>query len=371
MPVRRLPSFRFRNASAADDVACRAGSRRRRFATRLRDLGVVPGDRVVAYLPNVPECAVAMLATTAIGAIWSSAAIDFGVRTVVDRFQQIAPKVLIAADGYHFGGKVFDRRREVAEIARALPSLQTLVWLPNVAGAIPVEATALPCAVHAWDALLAGPDVPADTFRFERVGADHPLWIVFSSGTTGLPKAIVHSHAGILAEHLKLMHLHLDLHPGDVMFFYSTTGWMMWNLLVASLLTGASAVLYDGSPMHGGPECSVAARGRRRRHLLRRQSDLRADDGEIGYRFPGGSSTCRRSGACCSGAPSTPETFTWFYRNVKQDLWVTSQSGGTELCSGLVGAVPSLPVHAERSRRACSAWQSTCGTTTGSRSSTK
>ncbi|MBN3840313.1 acetoacetate--CoA ligase [Burkholderia sp. Ac-20349] len=318
----------------------------RRFATRLRELGVAPGDRVVAYLPNVPECAIAMLATTAIGAIWSSAAIDFGVRTVVDRFQQIAPKVLIAADGYHFGGKVFDRRREVAEIAQALPSLQTLVWLPNVADAMPDDAASLPCAVHAWDALLAGPDVPADTFRFERVGADHPLWIVFSSGTTGLPKAIVHGHAGILAEHLKLMHLHMDLHPGDVMFFYSTTGWMMWNLLVAALLTGASAVLYDGSPMHGGPEC-----------LWR----LAADAGATCF---GGSPTfvqmMEKSGiepgrqfdlsalrsVLLSGAPSTPETFAWFYRNVKPDLWVTSQSGGTELCSGLVGAVPSLPVHA-------------------------
>ncbi|WP_205186268.1 acetoacetate--CoA ligase, partial [Burkholderia sp. LMG 13014] len=181
---------------------------------------------------------------------------------------------------------------------------------------------------------------------FERVGADHPLWIVFSSGTTGLPKAIVHGHAGILAEHLKLMHLHMDLHPGDVMFFYSTTGWMMWNLLVAALLTGASAVLYDGSPMHGGPEC-----------LWR----LAADAGATCF---GGSPTfvqmMEKAGiepgrqfdlsalrsVLMSGAPSTPETFAWFYRNVKPDLWVTSQSGGTELCSGLVGAVPSLPVHA-------------------------
>ena len=191
------PAFHFASETRAlqtmslAELGSRCGASRRACAT-----GVVPGDRVVAYLPNVPECAVAMLATTAIGAIWSSAAIDFGVRTVVDRFQQIAPKVLIAADGYHFGGKVFDRRREVAEIARALPSLQTLVWLPNVAGAIPVEATALPCAVHAWDALLAGPDVPADTFRFERVGADHPVDRVLV-GYHGLAKAIVHSHAGI------------------------------------------------------------------------------------------------------------------------------------------------------------------------------
>ncbi|MGU7779061.1 acetoacetate--CoA ligase [Burkholderia sp. PU8-34] len=318
----------------------------RRFATRLRELGVQPGDRVVAYLPNVPACAVAMLAATSIGAVWSSAAIDFGVRTVVDRFRQIAPKVLIAADGYTFGGKVFDRTSEVFQIAHALPSLQTLVWLPNLADGLPADTSSLACAVHAWDALLSGPDVPPDAFRFERVGADHPLWIVFSSGTTGLPKAIVHSHVGVLIEHLKLMHLHMDLQAGDVMFFYSTTGWMMWNLLVATLLTGASAVLYDGSPMHGGPEC-----------LWKLAADTRAT-------CFGGSPTfvqmMEKAGivpgrqfdlsslrsVLLSGAPSTPETFAWFYRCVKQDLWVTSQSGGTELCSGLVGAVPSLPVHA-------------------------
>ncbi|MBN3820188.1 acetoacetate--CoA ligase [Paraburkholderia sp. Se-20369] len=318
----------------------------RRFATRLRALGVRPGDRVVAYLPNVPECAVAMLAAISIGAVWSSAAIDFGVRTVIDRFQQIEPTVLIAADGYRFGGKAFDRQQEVLGIARALPSLRTLIWLPDLADGVPAEASSLPCAVHAWDTMLSGPDVPPDAFRFERVGAGHPLWIVFSSGTTGLPKAIVHSHAGMLVEHLKVLHLHMDLRPGGVMFFYSTTGWMMWNLLVAALMTGASAVLYDGSPMHGGPEC-----------LWR----LAADAGATVF---GGSPTfvqmMEKAGVepgrqfdlsalravLLSGAPSTPETFEWFYRSVKSDLWVTSQSGGTELCSGLVGGVPLLPVRA-------------------------
>ncbi|WP_186144673.1 AMP-binding protein, partial [Burkholderia gladioli] len=148
----------------------------RRVATRLREMGVQPGDRVVAYLPNVPECAIAMLAATSIGAVWSSAAIDFGVRTV-----------------------------EALQIAHALPSLEALVWLSSDADALPDGAASLPCATHPWHALLDGPDVPPDAFRFERVGPDHPLWIVFSSGTTGLPKAIVHSHVGILVEHLKLM----------------------------------------------------------------------------------------------------------------------------------------------------------------------
>lgn len=318
----------------------------RQFATRLREFGVKPGDRIVAYLPNVPECAVAMLATTAIGAVWSSAAIDFGVRTVVDRFQQIEPTVVIAADGYSFGGKIFDRKSEVCQIVRALPSLRAVVWLPNVANEVPADASSLPCPVYDWNALLEKDGVSPEAFRFERVGADHPLWIVFSSGTTGLPKAIVHSHAGMLIEHLKLMHLHVNLRSGDVMFFYSTTGWMMWNLLVAALMTGAAAVLYDGSPMHGGPEC-----------LWR----LAADAGATCF---GGSPTfvqmmekagiepgrqfdlSRLKSVLLSGAPSTPETFAWFYRCVKSDLWVTSQSGGTELCSGLVGASPLLPVRA-------------------------
>lgn len=318
----------------------------RRVATYLRKLGVKRGDRVVSYLPNVPECAVAMLAATSIGAVWSSSAIDFGVRTVIDRFEQIEPKVLIAADGYTFGGKMFDRTDEVLDIARSLPSLQTLVWLPYIKQEMPQDMVSLPCEVLSWSELLSGAGELADTFEFDRVDADHPLWIVFSSGTTGLPKPIVHSHVGILIEHLKAINLHLDLNANDVMFFYTTTGWMMWNMLVSSLLTGASAVLYDGSPTHLGPEC-----------LWRLASDtgttcfgasptfvqiMEKSGVEPGRLFD----LSRLKSVLLSGAPSMPETFEWFYRNVKADLWVTSQSGGTELCSGLVGAVPTLPVRA-------------------------
>jgi acetoacetyl-CoA synthetase len=315
----------------------------RTLAGQLRALGVQPGDRVVAYLPNVPACAVAMLAAASIGAVWSSAAIDFGVRTVVDRYTQIAPKVLIAADGYRFGGKVFDRRAEVGQIARALPSLQALVWVPQLEDRPRLD---LPVKQMQWSELLAGPPVPADGFRFERVGSSHPLWVVFSSGTTGLPKAIVHSHVGVLVEHLKLMTLHFDLRPGDVMFFYSTTGWMMWNLLIAALMTGASAVLYDGSPVHAGPECLWQLAERTRASCFGASPTfvqmMEKAGLEPGRRFD---LTPLRS-IVLSGAPSTPETFDWFYRCVKRDLWVTSQSGGTEICSGLVGAVPQLPVHA-------------------------
>lgn len=319
------------------------GRQVRIVATQLRKLGVVPGDRVVSYMPNVPETAIAMMATTAIGAVWSSAAPEFGTKTVTERFAQIAPKLLFAADGYRFGGKNFKRESEVRSIIAELPTLECVVWLPYLEPALPPPELA---NVIAWDALLDHPDIAREAFRYEHVAHDHPLWVVFSSGTTGLPKAIVHSHVGVLVEHLKLMHFHLGLKPGSVMFFYSTTGWMMWNLLLAAFVTGSAVVLYDGNPAH--PSLDFLWQ-------------LAADTGATSF---GASPTyvqmmekaglepgklydlSRLESIVVAGAPSTPETFAWFYRCVKQDLWVTSQSGGTEICSGFVGAVPLLPVYA-------------------------
>jgi len=313
-------------------------------ATALRELGVRPGDRVVSYLPNVPETAIAMMATVAVGGVWSSAAPEFGVRTVTERFAQIEPKLLFVADGYRFGGKDFDRAEQAVGVIDALPSLTQVVWLPYL------DRTAAPPTVRpntvTWRELLDRPDVPEAEFRFEQVAHDHPIWIVFSSGTTGLPKAIVHSHVGMLLEHLKVMHFHLDLKPGSTMFFYTTTGWMMWNLVISALLTGSSVVLYDGSPVYPAVD---------------RLWELAA---QTGTTFFGASPTfvqlmakaglapgekfdlSRLEGLMVAGAPSTPETFAWCYANVKQDLWVTSQSGGTEICSGFVGASPTLPVYA-------------------------
>jgi acetoacetyl-CoA synthetase len=313
------------------------------LATRLRELGLKPGDRVVSYMPNVPETAVAMMATVAIGAVWSSAAPEFGVKTVSERFSQIEPKLLFAADGYGFGGKRFARESEVRRIVDELPTLAHVIWLPYLDESAPPPD--LPGAI-AWPTLFDGPDVPNDAFVFERVAHDHPIWVLFSSGTTGLPKAIVHSHVGVLLEHLKLMHFHLGLRPGATMFFYSTTGWMMWNLLMAALLTGSSVVLYDGNPAHPTQD------------LLWR---LAADTGatlfgasptyvqmmeKAGLKPGSDFDLSRLECVIAAGAPSTPETFAWFYRSVKSDLWVTSQSGGTEVCSGFVGASPMLPVYA-------------------------
>jgi acetoacetyl-CoA synthetase len=319
------------------------GSKVRILATQLRGLGVKPGDCVVSYMPNVPETAIAMMATTSIGAVWSSAAPEFGVKTVIERFTQIGPKVLFAADGYRFGGKEFRREAETRRIVSELPTLEHVIWLPYLDADGPLPD--LPNVVS-FDSLMDHPAVPRESFKYERVGHRHPLWVVFSSGTTGLPKPITHSHVGVLVEHLKVMHFHIGLKPGSVMFFYSTTGWMMWNILLASLMTGSAAVLYDGSPTHPEPD-----------FLWK----LTADTGTTSF---GASPTfvqmmekaglrpgeqhdlSKLEGVLVSGAPSTPETFEWFYRCVKKDLWVTSQSGGTEICSGFVGAIPTLPVHA-------------------------
>lgn len=319
------------------------GDQVRLMATHLRKLGVKPGDRVVSYMPNIPETAVAMIATIAIGAIWSSAAPEFGVKTVTERFAQIEPKLIFVADGYRFGGKDFDRRKDIKAIADALPTLKHVVYLPYLDRDAALDGVK---NVTPYAKLLAGKAPSREEFKFERVPHDHPIWILFSSGTTGLPKAIVHSHVGVLIEHLKLMHFQLDLKPGSNMFFYSTTGWMMFNLLMAALLTGSAATLYDGNPAHPEPD-----------FLWKLAADTRATmfgasptfvqimekmGLEPGKKFDLSPLEC----VMAAGAPSTPETFAWFYKGVKEDLWVTSQSGGTEICSGFVGAAPSLPVHA-------------------------
>jgi acetoacetyl-CoA synthetase len=319
------------------------GRQVRRVATSLRELGVTRGDRVVSYLPNVPETAIAMLATVAIGAVWSAAAPEFGTKTVLERFAQIEPKVAFVVDGYSFGGKIFDRRSEGAAIVAGLPSLQAVVTLnfvdlpfaefPGVA-AIPMRQ------------LLAQPEVQRAEFCYERVPFDHPLWVLFSSGTTGLPKAIVHTHVGMLVEHLKVMTLHCNLGPDKRMFFYSTTGWMMWNSVIAALITGSSAVLYDGSPVHGGAETLWRMAAETHTTLFGASPTLVSNMKKVGLR-PG--SLFDLNAIDCifvGGAPSTPETFQWFYENVKPDVWVTSQSGGTEICSGLVVGVATRPVYA-------------------------
>jgi acetoacetyl-CoA synthetase len=320
------------------------GAQVRALATRLRALGVGPGDRVAAYLPNITETVVAMIAVTAIGAIWSSAAPEFGASTVLDRFAQIEPKVLFAADGYRFGGKSFDRTAEVAAIAAGLPTLETMVWLPLLDAA--VEPPKSGVRTIAWAEATAEPGPPRDAFVYERVGEDHPLWILYSSGTTGLPKAIVHAHIGILLEQYKTTAFNMNLTPASRVFFYTTTGWMMFNALVCALLQGASIVLYDGNPAYPSPDLLWRLAAEHRVTLFGASPTYVQQMQKAGLVPRERFALDALETVFLAGSPATPESFAWFYENVKPDLWVTSQSGGTDFCSGLVGSVATQPVYA-------------------------
>jgi acetoacetyl-CoA synthetase len=309
-------------------------------AAALRGLGVQRGDRVVAYLPNIPEAIVAFLASASIGAVWSSCSPDFGPASVVDRFAQIEPKVLFAVDGYRYGGKDFDRRETIAALQEAMPSLERTVVLPYLGPEPDLSALA---ATTNWDELLAAG--AGAELAFERVPFDHPLWVLYSSGTTGLPKAIVQGQGGILLEHLKKLHLHVDAHPGDRLFWFTTTGWMMWNFLVSGLLTRAAIVLYDGNP--GYPDMGVLwdLAERAGVTMFGTSAAYIAACMKAGVE-PGNGRDLSRLGAVGStGSPLSPEGFDWIYEHVGADTWLFSTSGGTDLCTAFVGGVALLPVY--------------------------
>lgn len=323
------------------------GVKVRVLATQLRRLGVAPGDRVVAYMPNIPEAVIAMLATTSIGAIWASCSPDFGTRGVLDRLTQLEPKVLFCVDGYRYGGKDFDRRAEIAEIINQLPSLENVVYLPYLNKsdrAIPFENAGVFNAL--FDELLDQPPIPPSEFEYEQVPFDHPLWILFSSGTTGLPKPIVHGHGGILLEMEKLIHFHMDMHPGERMFFFTTTGWMMWNFLASAMLAGVVPVLYDGNPAYPQVDLlwkMVEDSGASFFGASPTFVDIMVKEGIVPKERYDMSSL---RAVMPAGSPVSAECTAWFYQNVKEDLWVASGSGGTDVCTGLVGGVPILPVYA-------------------------
>jgi acetoacetyl-CoA synthetase len=311
----------------------------------LRALGVTRGDRVVAYLPNCPEAVIAFLASASLGAIWSSCSPDFGLGSVVDRFAQIEPKVLFCVDGYRYGGKDFDRLETIAEIAGKIPSLERIVVAPYLTASpelsvVEERQSAVPMT---WSQLL---DLGSGAeLAFDRVPFDHPLWVLYSSGTTGLPKAIVHGHGGILLEQLKKGYLHLDAKTGDRVFWFTTTGWMMWNFLVGVLLTPASIVLYDGNP--GTPDMGVlwdlAERtgmtcfGTSAAYIAACMMD--------GVDPSSGRDLSRLGSVGSTGSPLSPEGFQWVYDHVGEDTWLFSTSGGTDLCTAFVGGVPLLPVY--------------------------
>lgn len=319
------------------------GSAVRRLATALRERGIGPGDRVVAYMPNIPEAVIAMLATTAIGATWSSAAPEFGAQTVIDRFSQIEPKLVFAVDGYRYGGKDYDRSADLTTILDALPSVETLVTVPYLNGP-PTDCFAR--ETIAWETLLNRPEIAPDAFAYERVASDHPLWVLFSSGTTGLPKPIVHGHHGIVLEHYKSAAFHFELQTDGALFFYSTTGWMVWNTLMWGPLMDGRTVLYDGHPAHPGAsllwriaadtKATVMGVSPTYIQMVRQQGIVPGRDFDLSA----------LQSVMLVGSPSTPETFAWAYDAIKPDIWASSQSGGTEFCSGILAGSLLLPTRA-------------------------
>ena len=303
------------------------------FQRRLVELGVGPGDRVAGWLPNVPETVVAMLATASLGAVWSSCSPDFGIEGALDRFGQIEPKVLIAGDGYSYGGKRFDVRARARAVQGAVPSIQHLLWV-SILGE---EDDAIAAAIR---------DHPTAAPSFVRRPFDHPLYVMYSSGTTGRPKCIVHGAGGTLLQHLKEHQLHVDLRPSDTLFFFTTCGWMMWNWLVTGLASGCRLVLYDGSPFQPNPRALIDLAESESITVFGVSAKYLSAIEKVGVKPRLTHDLGGMRALLSTGSPLTHEGFRYIYREFKDDLWLASIAGGTDLISCFVLGCPWLPVHA-------------------------
>jgi acetoacetyl-CoA synthetase len=319
------------------------GSQVRILATRLRALGVKPGDRVVACLPNVPEAVVALLATSSIGAIWASCGPDFGSRGTLDRFAQLEPKVLLCVTHYRYAGQLFERATTMREIIAGLPTLRHVIHLPQHGE--PVDAGATLGALS-WSHLLNHPAVHPREFAFEQVPFDHPLWILFTSGTTGLPKPIVHGHGGILLEQMKHLSINFDMRPRQRILYYTATSWMMWNFISGVLLSDVVPVLYDGSPVHPDVEVLWKLADESGATLFGASPAYIKTVQRAGFVPASKFALASLESVSLTGSPVSPECMAWFYGNVKPDLWVAPGSGGTEMCTGFMGGVAGYPVRA-------------------------
>jgi acetoacetyl-CoA synthetase len=310
-----------------------------RLAQALSAWGVQPGDRVAGFLPNAPEAVIGMLAATSLGAIWSSCSPDFGTRGVVDRFGQIGPKVLLATDGYFYNGKTHDCMERIGEIARALASLERLV-IVSYTDECPALGS-VPDAVTFDEAIAPFETAPIE---FRSLPFDHPVYILYSSGTTGPPKCIVHGAGGTLLQHLKEHQLHADVKPGDRLFYFTTCGWMMWNWLVSGLASEATLLLYDGSPFHPSGEVLFDFADREQMNIFGTSAKFIDAVAKAGIEPARSHDLSSLRAMLSTGSPLAPESFDFVYEKIKRDLCLSSISGGTDIVSCFVGGCPILPV---------------------------
>ena len=336
--------FRREDGMRSEWSFAQLGSRVARLRAAMERVGIQRGDCVAGFLPNIPEAVAAMLAAASMGAIWSSCSPDFGVPGVVDRFGQIQPKMLLAADGYVYKGRSFDTRDKLSGILQQLPSVETVVVIPFVSDSAAAEAAESIDGGYTWADFLASAKVVPDDIPFEAVDFNHPLYVMYSSGTTGKPKCIVHGHGGTLLQHLKEHRLHTDLRANERLFYFTTTGWMMWNWLVTALAGGTAIVLFDGNPFHPGAETLWKIVDEEKVDVFGTSAKFIDACKKASY-LPGKELALDNLRAILStGSPLVPESFDYVYQHVKQDLQLSSISGGTDIVSCFVLGCPNLPV---------------------------